>query len=163
MPDDRIRDEHERDLRAIAHLVARVRPEWHQTGVMAVLRDCPDDKLADTAIAALICARDRNDQMTPAVIALDGAHWRIGARVSDDPDAKPALTPSTRCGTCYRSREGHDHANSLVDATAQHAWVTEADERADRKRADRPDQTRNLDRTPLDTVAIDSDPKAVRS
>ena len=86
---------------------------------------------------------------TPKVLAFEGAHWRIGTRAGDEPDAKPALTPSTRCGTCYRSREGHDHANSLVDATAQHAWVTEADERANRKRADRPDQTRNLDRTPL--------------
>ena len=137
MPDDRIRDERERDLRAIAHLVARIRPEWHQTGVVAVLRDCPDDKLADTAIAALVCARDRNDQATPAVIALDGAHWRIGTSSGDEPDAKPALTPSTRCGTCYRSREGHDHANSLVDAAAQHAWVTEADHRRQRTAAPR--------------------------
>ena len=149
MPDDRIRDEHERDLRAIAHLVNRIQPRWHTPGILAALRDCPTDRLADTALAAITCARDRTDQTSPAVIALDGAHWRIGARVSDDPDAKPALTPSTRCGTCYRSREGHDHANSLVDATAQHAWVTEADERADRKRADRPDESRNLDRTPL--------------
>ena len=144
--EDRIRDEHERDLRAIAHLVARIRPEWHQTGVMAVLRDCPDDKLADTAIAALICARDRNDQMTPAVIALDGAHWRIGTRAGDEPDTKPALTPSTRCGMCYRSRDGHDHAEALVDPERQHPWVTEADMRAAKQRAERPDQTRNLDR-----------------
>ena len=149
MPDDRIRDEHERDLRAIAHLVARIRPEWHQPGVMAVLRDCPDDKLADTAIAALVCARDRTDQATPAVIALDGAHWRTGTRAGDEPEAKPALTPSTRCGTCYRSRDGHDHAEALVDPEHRHPWITEADMRAAKQRAERPDQTRNLDRTPL--------------
>ena len=149
MPDNRIRDEHEHDLRAIAHLVARIRPEWHQPGVMAVLRDCPDDKLADTAIAALTCARDRTDQATPAVIALDGAHWRTGTRVSDEPDAKPALTPSTRCGTCYRSRDGHDAAEALVDPEHRHPWITEVEQRDQHRAAQRPDESRNLDRTPL--------------
>ena len=138
--EDRDLDQHERDLRAIAHLVARVRPEWHQPGVMAVLRDCPDDKLADTAIAAIICARDRADQVTPAVIALDGSHWRIGASGSAETDAKPALTPSTRCGTCYRDRAGHDQAETLVPIEYRHAWITEHDHRRQRKAVPRPRQ-----------------------
>ena len=141
MPDDRIRDEHERDLRAIAHLVARIRPEWHQPGVMAALRDCPDGKLADTAVAALICARDRTDQATPAVIALDGAHWRTtpGSAPPPPPDRGPD------CHHCGHSRDAHP------DLLARMPGYCPGFERnPDRTPGRRPDATRNLrrDRNP---------------
>ena len=134
--EDRDLDQHERDLRAIAHLVARIRPEWHQPGVMAVLRDCPDDKLADTAIAAIICARDRTDQRTPAVIALDGTHW---AAASVQPET-PRLDPRQRCGICYRDQAGHDQAEALVPIEYRHDWITETDHRRQRTAAPRPRQ-----------------------
>lgn len=72
----------DQQLRAIAFLVNSVRPDWHTQGVLAVLRDCPTGDVASTAIAALAATR-RRDQRTPALIALDGPHWRLA-------DASPA-------------------------------------------------------------------------
>ena len=140
MPDDRIRDEHERDLRAIAHLVARIRPEWHQPGVMAVLRDCPDDKLADTAIAALVCARDRKDQTSPTVIALDGSHWRVGTQ-PDEP-AKPQHTGPS-CWRCGLPESMHPEMQRRIPG-----WCEGFTRRPHALPAARPDETRNIRRQP---------------
>ena len=136
------REQHERDLRAIAHLVNRIRPDWHVPGTMAVLRDCPTDKLADTALAAILCARDRRDQDKPAVIALDGSHWRVGKQ--DEPvRAKTLADPipqTARCGVCHRDQPGHDRINAIVAEDARHEWITERDLRLRRKAASRPRQ-----------------------
>ena len=132
-----MREEHEKDLRAIAHIAHRIRPDWAVPGILAALRACPATaSLADIALAAITCARDRADQRTPAVIALDGTHWAI---TSAHPEpARP--TPDQRCGICYRDRAGHDQAETLVPIEYRHAWITEHDHRRQRKAVPRPRQ-----------------------
>lgn len=94
MPND---DQHERDLRAIAHLVHQVRADWDIPGIMAALRESPGG-LADLVIAAVTAARDRRDQRTPAVIAMDGPHWRNSAPISPAEPAQHTGPPCWGCG-----------------------------------------------------------------
>lgn len=130
-------EDHEKDLRAVAHITHRIRPDWATPGILTALRACPATaSLADIAIAAITCARDRTDQRTPAVIALDGTHW---ATASIQPET-PRLNPRQRCGICYRDRAGHDQAEALVPIEDRHAWITETDHRRQRTAAPRPRQ-----------------------
>lgn len=131
------REQHEQNLRAIAHLVHQVRPDWELRGIMAALRGCPPDRLADTVIAAISCARDRHDQHTPAVIPHDGPHWHITGG-NPQPPAPQRLTDQETCGYCYRDRTGHDQANTLVEQHHQHPWVSITDMRRTHTTAIRP-------------------------
>ena len=61
--------------RALAALVATLRPGWDSPGVLAALRDARTKGTPDqVAHAATTAAMDPANR-TPAVIALDGAHW----------------------------------------------------------------------------------------
>ncbi len=82
-----------RDLnRAIAYLVAAIRTDaghqrWDQPGIEAQLAKLDDRPLAAVATAAIYAAATRPDQITPAVIAANGSHWR------DFPKHEPTPQP----------------------------------------------------------------------
>lgn len=79
-----------RTLDAIAVLVIELRREtgqpWDPPGVMAALQPLADHDPAPLAIAAIRAATNPTNR-TPAVIGLDGPHWR------DTPAHTPTPTP----------------------------------------------------------------------
>lgn len=82
--------------RALAALVAALRPGWDEAGILAALHQARTRATAvDVAVAALRCAALETNR-TPAVIPLDGAHW-----------GEPTAVPSTRQPRCHL--EGHEH------------------------------------------------------
>lgn len=85
-------DDRARALSALAFIVEQVRPEWNAAGTFAVLSKI-DRPLPAVACAALFCALKRTDQRTPAVIALDGEHWRALANLTGAPWAAPTNAP----------------------------------------------------------------------
>lgn len=110
--------------RAIAFLVAAVRPDWATPGIMAALDQVRDKPLADVAVAA-IRAAGRTDQRTPAVIAMAGEHWAAVKRSEPTP-APPSLRSEAICQGCNRDRTGHDAVNAL-DPSSAHEWLTLAE------------------------------------
>ena len=68
----------------VANLVHAIRPDWDENGVASSLRKVADRPLAQVVLAAVTAATTRPDQRTPAVIAQDGSHWRVGATGSTD-------------------------------------------------------------------------------
>lgn len=108
----------EQPLRAIAYLVGCVRPDWDTPGTMAALRRRQDAPVGDLAIAALYAAITRSDQRTPAVIALDGPHWRIQPVEPDHAPARVDYGP--RCWICGLDRDLH---TSRVALCADHEWI----------------------------------------
>lgn len=68
----------------LAVLINVIRPDWGVRGIRAALRKVSNRPLRDVTLAAL-AATARTDQRTPAIIALDGEHWRqAGSRVRGD-------------------------------------------------------------------------------
>lgn len=93
----------DQDLRAVAFLVNRLRPDWDTPGIIAALTGAPRHDLAALALAAVHAAANRPDQRTPAVIALDGPHWRI----QPDPDPQPEPDHGPVCHICRRPARDH--------------------------------------------------------
>lgn len=79
-------DEDARALRALAHLVSRIRPDWDPPGVAAKLSEAhtAGRPIGPLSIAALRAAQDQSNR-TPAVIPLDGAHWREQTATKTEP------------------------------------------------------------------------------
>lgn len=109
--------------RAIAFLVEAIRPDWGAPGVMAALDKLRDRPLADVTVAAMRAAM-RDDQRTPAVIALSGPHWLNPQQAPTT--VPPSFRSSTHCGICSRDRSGHERINSL-DPESAHQWATRAE------------------------------------
>lgn len=87
--------------RALAFLVAEMRPGWDQAGVLVTLHKCASAPLEQLAAAAIYCARFRTDQRTPAVIALDGDHWQALDRMHGQNGATSSPAPSgPQCDIC---------------------------------------------------------------
>lgn len=64
--------------RALSHLVTLLRPGWDVSGIRAALSKARHHADAsELAIAAIRACQDPANR-TPAVIALDGPHWRTG-------------------------------------------------------------------------------------
>lgn len=86
---------------ALAALVHALRPDWDPAGIMAALRSASGlGESHEVAIAAVSAAAEKSNR-TPAVIALDGLHWRRAK-----PDATPTPGPGRRARcTVY----GHEH------------------------------------------------------
>ena len=95
---------------------------WHKPGIEDALArarkraDCPD--LAHAAIAAAL----RPENRTPAVIGMDGPHWREATR----PPRPEQIDNAGRCSICYesqprcRERWSDDHDfQSVTAATAE--------------------------------------------
>lgn len=87
---------------AIANVVAALRPEWHQAGIMTALEAVADRGSAyDLAHAALYAAADPSIQ-TPAVIAMGGEHWMRGKALGE-------TTASTTGRYTRCPNDGHEH------------------------------------------------------
>jgi hypothetical protein len=88
MNDHLIRDNNDQALRALAFVVNAVRPDWDRPGVLAKLNQATaaGKPLGQLAVAAIRAALDESNR-TPAVIPLDGAHWR------DTPAPRLEVTP----------------------------------------------------------------------
>lgn len=73
-------------IRAVAYLTHAIRPDWQRAGIEAVLHGLGDTTdLAAMTHAAIVAAKTRTDQTTPAVIGLIGPHW--GTCTGDKPHA----------------------------------------------------------------------------
>lgn len=101
--------------RALAFLVAQVRPGWDEPGVLAVLRRCSEKPLAQVAAAAIYCAHHRTDQRKPTVIALDGEHWaaidRMAGKTGTDRAPEPRCPRHGQHEPCFHCRrEASDDA-----------------------------------------------------
>ena len=118
-------------LDRLSMLGAELRPDWDRPGIRAALARVSDRPLCDVA-QALIGACARVDQRTPAVIALDGPHWRnlnTPAAV-DDVDAQP-VPPALRCEVCDQPADRCAELNARVAPEHRHAFT------ARRRRHDR--------------------------
>lgn len=73
--------------RALAHLIAALRPGWDVAGIRGALSKARHRGNAhELAIAAIRCTQ--GDARTPAVIALDGPHWASAGAGTDVVPAK---------------------------------------------------------------------------
>ena len=73
-------------IAAIAYLANAIRPDWQRAGIEAVLRGLGDSTdLAAMTHAAIVAAKTRPDQKSPAIIGLIGPHW--GTCTGDKPHA----------------------------------------------------------------------------
>ena len=90
----------------LASLVHAIRNDWDEQGIRSALLKVADRPLADVARAA-ISATSRTDQRTPAVIALDGEHWRAPGSAPTVTTAPGIVTrcehklPGLSCTECY--------------------------------------------------------------
>lgn len=91
----------------LANLVHEIRTDWQEPGIRAALAKVADRPLLEVAAAAL-AATGRVDQRTPAVIALDGEHWRIlNPEPAPAPRSPVILTycehglPGRSCRECF--------------------------------------------------------------
>ena len=90
----------------LASLVHAIRNDWDEQGIRSALLKVADRPLADVARAA-VSATSRTDQRTPAVIALDGEHWRAPGSTPTATTASVIVThcehklPGRTCAECY--------------------------------------------------------------
>lgn len=90
----------------LAALVAELRTDWDAPGVRSTLLKVADRPLGVVAAAAITAAMTRHDQRSPAIIALEGAHWPTW-QAWTPPRAAGLVTycahgePGARCPDCY--------------------------------------------------------------
>lgn len=94
---------------ALAALLAELRPEWKARSILSMLwQNRSDHPFAELAVAAVRCAVVRSNE-TPAMIFLDGPHWRApvaakpGAPVSasgQDMSPECETHPGTKAWEC---------------------------------------------------------------
>ena len=137
------------EIDRLAAATNALRPDWPVQSLRTfITTNLAERSYRDATVALAWVATDPTSR-TPKRV-LEAGPWWLACRPADEPSAEPAqLGPSERCGTCYRSRAAHDRAESLVDPEQRHPWITEAEHRDQHRAARRPDETRNLDRTPL--------------
>lgn len=124
-----------KDAHLIATWVRVIRPDWDTAGVIAALRKRADTNPARLALAALACAADRTNRY-PNVIAMDGAHWRIG-EVGTPADRHPSSVPvAALCLSCGRPEAEHPsircetwerHVQTATPEAAQDAYQAAKD------------------------------------
>ena len=113
----------------LAAFIATLRPDWQTPGIVAAIGQArevaPADEVAHAAIRAAVDAKNR----TPAVIPLEGVHWR-GAeatpqhnRPDDGHRCSVCNQPQARC----RQRWTKDH-QFLSVAQAKQVATVKADE-----------------------------------
>lgn len=85
----------------VAKSVHAIRRDWNKPGIEDALGRAR--LLADAASVAIAAHRAAADpsNRTPAVIALDGAHWRDAAK----PPHFPAPDAHERCSTCSQTED----------------------------------------------------------
>jgi hypothetical protein len=91
----------------IVSLARSIRPQWDVPGLRKAIRDslARDDQPTLSEIAYAVCRVAENFSVTsPAVIAMDGPHWRAKA-TPDLERAKGRVCP--RCRTTFMPTEDH--------------------------------------------------------
>lgn len=89
----------QRKADAIVEAVAAGRSDWDPAGIRAALSKaaprCPGDywRLLIVAAQAAMVPTNR----TPAIVALDGDHWKLAGAEPQPPSSRPL-----RCATCHR-------------------------------------------------------------
>lgn len=106
----------ETQARALAALVAALRPEWGQAGIMAALGEAGRTVTLDPWVlttAAVAAARDTSNR-TPAMIAQPGPWWPKDAPSTTRPAACPKDGhqghPAHLCGYCRAEALAPDDA-----------------------------------------------------
>jgi hypothetical protein len=101
--------------KAVAKAIHELRPEWDVDGIvhhLGLARARGDG--FDVAVAAMRAAHVVSNR-TPAVISLDGAHWRDVVAKPGPPKHEPSPGKHERCTTCSereddcRRKWSHDH------------------------------------------------------
>lgn len=99
--------------KAAAKCINALRPDWDVPGIIDALGRARGRGDAPTVVMAAIRAATAPSNRTPAVIWLDGAHWR--APEPARPERRPAPKPHELCGICSereddcRRKWSHDH------------------------------------------------------
>jgi hypothetical protein len=82
---------------ALVALARSLRPSWHTEGIRNAVRQAlrrePMPTLADLAYALVRCAIDPTI-VSPAVLPLDGPHWRVTGQITTP--IPPRFTPPDR-------------------------------------------------------------------
>jgi len=118
----------DKDRSAVAHLVARIRPDLDAHGIAAILAKHPDQALDVLALQAIIAAVTRPDARTPAVLGLDGDHTNRARVALSKPvsvtSKLPGYTPpEPECGYpgCGVRRDKH-LAHMIPSEIRPHEW-----------------------------------------
>lgn len=120
----------------IAAEVHGIRPDWAEPGIMAALVKLQARDADACMHAATTAAKNRTDQRTPSIIAMDGDHWN-GTRYGRQTTTPPAYSNAPKCHICGRTRPAHDTAESKVPDHMRHEWESDND-LASAKRTHRP-------------------------
>jgi len=97
------------DAQAIARWVHQIRPSWDLPGILAALSKRGDAQPSRLALAALAAAATASNR-SPAVIAMDGNHWRIGHDVESEGDRHPSnVDIREACQSCYKPERIHPY------------------------------------------------------
>ena len=86
-----------RQADAIVELVAALRLDWDKRGIVAALQKARTISQDPTRLAtAAIFAANNAANLTPAIIAMQGDHWK-----ALDPTYEPQPVRADRCGDCH--------------------------------------------------------------
>jgi hypothetical protein len=107
--------------RALAALVHALRPDWDVPGIRKALWDARRKGSAVELTHAAVEAAVNPDARTPAVIALDGAHWTVArpwedaapAHVERCPQPGHTSYPAWSCGACRAEQIGADEPRPI--------------------------------------------------
>ena len=132
------------EIDRLAAAVNALRPDWPTQSLRTfIAANLAERSYRDAALALAWVATDPQTR-TPKRVLEGGPWWRA---TSSGTDAAPAerVDHGPRCYHCGYYETDHPELNRRVPGYCPDFAAT----KPDRKRADRPDQTRNLDRTPL--------------
>ncbi len=88
----------------VAAAVHALRPDWDEPGIVDALgRARNRGSGPELAVAAIRAGADQRNR-TPAVIALDGAHWRPAATPVADSRPGPDISRRCNCGVLHPDR-----------------------------------------------------------
>ena len=108
-----------RAISTLAYVIHELRPDWDRPGIEAALERAHQTNPDLAAIThAAIAATNRDDQHTPAIIALPGPHWTCTSsqtsplppkpRCLEEPMGEP-IPAETRAHHLARIRNARSH------------------------------------------------------
>lgn len=130
--------------KALARLLNAMRTDWDEAGIMAALGNARHQASAPDLMVAAIRAAASAHNRTPAVIAMQGEHWRSGTV------ARRAAEPDVRCSICNQGQERCEQLAALPDDG--HEFTP-----AGPRRGEAVDQTTGEVRTPVDPTPLVAD------
>ena len=115
--------------RALATLVATLRPDWTIPGVAAAISKARHRAPAAELAHAAIRLATRTDLRTPAVLAEDGPHWHPGPderrdehRFTRCPQPGHQSYPAWHCGACRADQIATDEPRPVERPTDPHTY-----------------------------------------